>query len=106
MCMILYLFFFFFSSRRRHTRYWRDWSSDVCSSDLVYLTAVLSVSIGLFNLFPIPMLDGGHLVFYAIEGLRGRPLSPRVQDLGFRIGFALVIMLFIFVTFNDIVNLS
>ena len=73
---------------------------------LVYLTAVLSVSIGLFNLFPIPMLDGGHLVFYAIEGLRGRPLSPRLQDLGFRIGFALVIMLFIFVTFNDIVNLS
>ena len=73
---------------------------------LIYLTAVLSVSIGLFNLFPIPMLDGGHLVFYALEGLRGRPLSPRLQDIGFRIGFALVIMLFIFVTFNDIVNLS
>jgi regulator of sigma E protease len=73
---------------------------------LIYLTAVLSVSIGLFNLFPVPMLDGGHLVFYAIEALRGRPLSPRLQDLGFRVGFALVIMLFIFVTFNDIVNLS
>lgn len=73
---------------------------------LIYLTAVLSVSIGLFNLFPVPMLDGGHLVFYAVEALRGRPLSPRLQDLGFRIGFALVIMLFIFVTFNDIVNLS
>lgn len=73
---------------------------------LVYLTAVLSVSIGLFNLFPVPMLDGGHLLFYIIEALRGRPLSPRVQDLGFRIGFALVIMLFIFVTFNDIANLS
>lgn len=73
---------------------------------LVYLTAVLSVSIGLFNLFPVPMLDGGHLVFYAIEALRGRPLSPRLQDLGFRIGFALVIVLFIFVTFNDIANLS
>ena len=72
---------------------------------LIYLTAVLSVSIGLFNLFPVPMLDGGHLVFYAIEALRGRPLSPRLQDLGFRIGFALVIMLFIFVTFNDIANL-
>ena len=63
---------------------------------------MLSVSIGLFNLFPIPMLDGGHLFFYLIEAVRGRPLSPRVQDLGFRIGFALVIMLFIFVTFNDI----
>ena len=73
---------------------------------LIFLTAMLSVSIGLFNLFPIPMLDGGHLVFYAIEALRGRPLSPRLQDLGFRIGFALVIVLFIFVTFNDIVNLS
>ena len=72
---------------------------------LIYLTAVLSVSIGLFNLFPVPMLDGGHLLFYAIEALRGRPLSPRLQDLGFRIGFALVIMLFIFVTFNDIANL-
>lgn len=72
---------------------------------LVYLTAVLSVSIGLFNLFPIPMLDGGHLLFYAIEAIRGRPLSPRLQDIGFRIGFALVIMLFIFVTINDIANL-
>jgi regulator of sigma E protease len=72
---------------------------------LVYLTAVLSVSIGLFNLFPVPMLDGGHLLFYMIEAVRGRPLSPRLQDLGFRIGFALVIMLFIFVTFNDIANL-
>jgi regulator of sigma E protease len=71
-------------------------------SGRVYLTAVLSVSIGLFNLFPVPMLDGGHLLFYLIEAIRGRPLSPRVQDLGFRIGFALVIMLFIFVTFNDI----
>jgi regulator of sigma E protease len=72
---------------------------------LIYLTAVLSVSIGLFNLFPVPMLDGGHLLFYAIEAVRGRPLSARLQDLGFRIGFALVIMLFIFVTFNDIANL-
>jgi regulator of sigma E protease len=85
-------------------------SGAVVSSDglfaLVPLTALISVSIGLFNLFPIPMLDGGHLLFYAIEAVRGRPLSPRIQDLGFRIGFALVIMLFIFVTFNDIANLS
>lgn len=71
---------------------------------LAYLTAVLSVSIGLFNLFPVPMLDGGHLLFYFIEALRGRPLSARVQDIGFRIGFALVVMLFIFVTINDIAN--
>ena len=76
------------------------------AAGLIYLAAVLSVSIGLFNLFPVPMLDGGHLFFYLIEAVRGRPLSPRVQDLGFRIGFALVIMLFIFVTFNDIANIS
>ncbi|MYZ47728.1 RIP metalloprotease RseP [Propylenella binzhouense] len=73
---------------------------------LVHLMAILSVSIGLLNLFPIPMLDGGHLVFYAIEAIRGRPLSARAQELGFRIGFALVLMLFMFVTFNDIVKIS
>jgi regulator of sigma E protease len=73
---------------------------------IVYLTAVLSVSIGLFNLFPIPMLDGGHLLYYLAEAIRGRPLSPRVQDIGFRIGFALVVLLFIFVTFNDIAYFS
>jgi regulator of sigma E protease len=73
---------------------------------IVYLTAVLSVSIGLFNLFPIPMLDGGHLLFYLAEAIRGRPLSARIQDIGFRIGFALVILLFIFVTFNDIAYFS
>jgi regulator of sigma E protease len=72
----------------------------------IYLAAVLSVSIGLFNLFPIPMLDGGHLFFYLIEAVRRRPLSPRTQDLGFRIGFALVLMLLIFATFNDIANRS
>ncbi|HEX4761640.1 MAG TPA: RIP metalloprotease RseP [Sphingomicrobium sp.] len=73
---------------------------------IVYMTAVLSVSIGLFNLFPIPMLDGGHLLYYLAEAIRGRPLSPRVQDIGFRIGFALVVLLFIFVTFNDIAYFS
>jgi membrane-associated protease RseP (regulator of RpoE activity) len=73
---------------------------------IVYFTAVLSVSIGLFNLFPIPMLDGGHLLYYLVEAIRGRPLSPRIQDIGFRIGFALVVLLFIFVTFNDIAYFS
>ncbi|HEX2256024.1 MAG TPA: RIP metalloprotease RseP, partial [Afifellaceae bacterium] len=73
---------------------------------LLHLTAILSVSIGLINLFPVPMLDGGHLVFYAIEAIRGRPLSPRMQEVGFRIGFALVIMLFVFVTFNDIIKIA
>jgi regulator of sigma E protease len=73
---------------------------------LVHLAAVLSVSIGLLNLFPIPLLDGGHLLFYSIEAMRGRPLSERAQEVGFRIGFAIVIMLMIFATFNDIVHLA
>ncbi len=69
------------------------------------LVAVLSVSIGLLNLFPIPLLDGGHLLFYAIEAARGRPLSERAQEMGFRIGLAIVLMLMIFATFNDILHL-
>jgi len=69
---------------------------------LIHLTAVLSISIGLLNLFPIPLLDGGHLLFYGIEAARGRPLSERAQEVGFRIGLALVVMLMIFATFNDI----
>jgi regulator of sigma E protease len=73
---------------------------------LLHLAAVLSVSIGLLNLFPIPLLDGGHLLFYAIEALRGRPLSERAQELGFRIGLAIVLVLMIFATFNDIVHLT
>ncbi len=73
---------------------------------LFHLTAVLSVSIGLLNLFPIPLLDGGHLLFYAIEAIRGRPLSERAQEVGFRIGLAIVVMLMIFATFNDILHLA
>jgi regulator of sigma E protease len=70
---------------------------------LVNLTAVLSVSIGLLNLFPIPMLDGGHLLFYSIEAIRGRPLSETTQEIGFRIGLALILMLMIFATWNDLI---
>jgi len=73
---------------------------------LIHLTAVLSLSIGLLNLFPIPLLDGGHLLFYAIEAIRGRPLSERAQEVGFRIGLAIVVMLMIFATFNDILHLA
>jgi regulator of sigma E protease len=71
---------------------------------VMQIAGVISVSIGLLNLFPIPLLDGGHLLFYAIEGVRGRPLSERAQEVGFRIGFAIVVMLMIFATFNDIVR--
>ena len=68
---------------------------------LINLTAVLSVSIGLINLFPIPLLDGGHLLFYAIEAVRGRPLSERAQEVGFRIGFAIVLLLLVYTTYQD-----
>jgi regulator of sigma E protease len=73
---------------------------------LMHLTAVLSISIGLLNLFPIPLLDGGHLLFYGIEAIRGRPMSERAQEVGFRIGLAIVVMLMIFATFNDILHLA
>lgn len=73
---------------------------------LINLTAVLSVSIGLVNLFPIPMLDGGHLLFYAYEGIFGRPMSERVQDIGMRVGLGIVLSLFVFVTWNDLSNIG
>jgi regulator of sigma E protease len=73
---------------------------------LIRLAAVLSVSIGLLNLFPVPLLDGGHLLFYAVEAVRGRPLSDRAQEMGFRIGLGLVLMLMVFATYNDILHLA
>ncbi len=72
---------------------------------LLNLAALLSVSIGLLNLLPIPMLDGGHLLFYAFEAIRGRPLSEQVQEVGFRIGLALVMLLMVFAFWNDISGL-
>jgi len=72
---------------------------------LLNLMAWMSVSIGLVNLFPIPILDGGHLLFFAIEASRGRPLSERAQEMGFRMGLALVVALMLFVTFNDILRI-
>jgi regulator of sigma E protease len=69
---------------------------------LLDFTALLSVSIGLLNLFPVPLLDGGHLLFYLIEAVRGRPLSERAQEVGFRIGLAIVVMLMIFAAYNDL----
>ncbi len=69
---------------------------------LLGLAAALSVSIGIMNLLPVPMLDGGHLMFYAFEAVRGKALSPKAQDFAFRIGLSCVLMLMVFVTFNDI----
>jgi regulator of sigma E protease len=71
----------------------------------VWFLAVLSINLGLINLFPIPLLDGGHLMFYAIEAVRGRPLGERAQEYGLRIGLALVLTLLVFATWNDIVHI-
>ncbi len=68
---------------------------------VVQFIALISVSVGLINLFPIPLLDGGHLLFYAIEAIRRRPLSERTQEISFRIGLAVILSMMIFVTFND-----
>jgi len=66
--------------------------------------AFVSANIGFLNLLPIPVLDGGHLLFYAIEAVRRRPLSQRMQEIGFQIGIALVLMLMVYVSFNDILR--
>jgi regulator of sigma E protease len=73
---------------------------------LIYFAAVLSINLGLINLFPVPMLDGGHLLFYGIEAVRGRPLGERAQEYGFRIGLALVLTLMVFVTWNDLLRID
>jgi regulator of sigma E protease len=68
---------------------------------LVHFMAFISVSVGLINLFPIPVLDGGHLTFYAIEALRGKPLSEDTQEMAFRVGFGLIMALMLFAFWND-----
>tara|TARA_Y100001936_G_C15898529_1_gene571958 strand:- start:598 stop:912 length:315 start_codon:yes stop_codon:yes gene_type:complete len=70
------------------------------------IMAYISISLGLINLFPIPMLDGGHLMFYFFEKVLGKPLSQRTQEGFFRIGLFLLIFLMVFVTFNDIKDLN
>lgn len=71
---------------------------------LLSLAAVLSVSIGLLNLLPVPVLDGGHLVFYALEAIRGKPLGERAQEIAFRIGLTCILGLMLFATSNDIMR--
>src|SRR3954462_12637659 len=71
---------------------------------LLWFMAVLSINLGLINLFPVPVLDGGHLLFYAAEAIRGKPLGQRAQEYGFRIGLALVLTLMGFATWNDLVH--
>lgn len=84
-------------------------SGDVAQSGLVttvWFMAMLSINLGLINLFPIPILDGGHLLFYGLEALRGRPLGERAQEWASMAGLTLVIGLMLFVTWNDLVQLN
>lgn len=83
-------------------------SGDVWQAGMISVlmfATVLSINLGLINLFPVPMLDGGHLLFYGIEALRGKPLGLRAQEYGLRIGVAMVFALMIFATWNDLVHL-
>lgn len=73
-------------------------------TQLIYLIGLLSVSIGLFNLFPIPILDGGNLLFYGIEAIRQRPVSERTQEIGFKVGLAILGMLMVFVMTKDVLE--
>lgn len=70
--------------------------------EVVFFMAVLSLNLALINLLPIPMLDGGHLVFLALEALRGRPMGPRIQEYSFRFGLILVLLVLVFATWNDL----
>ena len=71
----------------------------------VWFMAALSLSLCLINLLPVPMLDGGHLLYYGIEAIRGKPLGEKAQEYGFRIGMALVLTLMVVVTWNDLLRL-
>lgn len=74
--------------------------------ELFWFAAFLSINLGLINLFPVPMLDGGHILLYAIEGIRGKPVSEKAQEIAFRIGFACIMALVLFSTWNDLAHLK
>lgn len=71
---------------------------------VLWFMAILSINLGLINLFPIPVLDGGHLLYYAIEAVKGEPLAEKFQEYGFKAGMAVIIALVVFTTVNDIIN--
>lgn len=73
---------------------------------VLWFMAIISINLGLVNLFPIPVLDGGHLLYYTIEAATGKPVADKVQEIGFKIGIALVLTLAIFAVFNDIEKLN
>jgi regulator of sigma E protease len=73
-------------------------------ASLIQFMALISINLGFINLLPVPMLDGGHLLLYAVEGLRRRPLDAKVQELAFACGFALLISLMLFLTWKDLAS--
>lgn len=73
---------------------------------LIFFMAALSINLGLINLLPVPMLDGGHLAFYLVEAVRGKPVDKRIQEYGFRLGLLFVLLLIVLATWNDLVNLK
>ena len=70
------------------------------------MSVLLSLNLGIINLLPVPVLDGGHLLLYVFEAIRGRPLTERMQEYAFRLGLAMILTLAIFVTWNDLVQLK
>jgi regulator of sigma E protease len=78
---------------------------DMGIAAVLWFMALISINLGAMNLLPIPVLDGGHLFYYIIEALRGKPLSHKVQQIGFRFGLSVVLALMVFTTINDIINL-
>ena len=74
-------------------------------ANVIRFAAIISINLGLINLFPIPVLDGGFLLFYLVEAIRGKPLGARAQEYGMRLGLALVLTLMAFATWNDLLYL-
>ncbi len=72
---------------------------------VIWFVAMISINLGVLNLLPLPILDGGHFLYYVIEAIKGKPLSEKSQQLGFQFGFAIVLTLMIFTTYNDIMGL-
>lgn len=80
-------------------------ATDKDFNTVLWLIALLSANLGLANLLPIPLLDGGHLAYYSVEALRGRPMAQRVQEYGFRLGFLILFSLMAFTIVNDVLKL-
>lgn len=81
-------------------------AADNGMASLLFFIAMLSANLGLINLFPIPMLDGGHLLFYGVEAIRGKPLSMKVREIALQTGLMLVIALFLYTAYNDVRGLG